>query len=374
MPRTYSWFTERVFLFLNILVAVVFLLASLIPFLNPKDWWFISLLGFGFAPLFFALVLCTLLWLIFKPRYVFVSLVPLLIGWQSVVVLLAVNTPGQFNYQKPKGAIRVASWNVARFTEWKRNNNKGSQTRLKMLDLLKEQNADVLCLQEFFHSTDTAYYDNLSKVMNDLGYSYYHFAWDHKGREQYYGQAIFSRYPIIDSGLVRYPRPGQTESLLYADIKVNTDTVRFYTTHLQSVHFRKDDFRDVEEIKSRDDSLIENSRNIFAKLKRGIIFRARQAGIVRELLGDAPYPYIFTGDFNDVPNSYAYFTIRQNLQDAFLEKGFGIGRTYTSLSPTLRIDYILATKDFRVQQFNRLVKDYSDHYLLVADLQLEKRN
>lgn len=374
MPRTYRWFTERIFLFLNIVVAVVFLLASLIPFLNPKDWWFISLLGFGFAPLFFALVLFTLLWLIFKPRYVFISIVPLLIGWQSVVVLLAFNAPGQFNYQKPRDAIRVASWNVARFTEWKRNNNKGSQTRLKMLELLKEQNADVLCLQEFFHSTDTAYYDNLTKVMNDLGYPYYHFAWDNTGSEKFIGQAIFSRHPILDSGLVRYPRPGQPESLLYADIKVNTDTVRFYTTHLQSVQFRKKDFQDVEEIKSRDDSLIENSRNIFAKLKRGIIFRARQAGIVRELLGDAPYPYVFTGDFNDVPNSYAYFTIRQNLQDAFLEKGFGIGRTYTSLSPTLRIDYILATKDFRVQQFNRLVKDYSDHYLLVADLKLRKRD
>jgi endonuclease/exonuclease/phosphatase family metal-dependent hydrolase len=372
MPRSYRRFVGRFFLSLNIIVAVVFLLASLIPFLNPKDWWFISLLGLGFAGLFFTLVLFILFWLIFKPRFALVSILPLLIGWQNVVVLLAFNTPGQFNYQKAPGAIRVASWNVARFTEWKRNNNKGSQTRLKMLDLLAEQNADVLCLQEFFHSTDTVYYDNLNKVMNDLGYPYYSFAWDSVGGEQYYGQAIFSRHPILDSGLVRYPRPGQPETLLFADIKVNTDTVRFYTTHLQSVRFRRTDFQDVEEIKAREDSIIENSRNIFAKLKRGIIYRGRQADIVRDLLSNAPYPYVFTGDFNDVPNSYAYFTVRNDMKDAFLEKGFGIGRTYTALAPTLRIDYILATKDFEVQQFNRFVKDYSDHYLLVADLQLKK--
>ena len=372
MPRTYRWFTERLFLSLNIIVAVVFLLASLIPFLNPQDWWFISLLGLGFAPLFFALVLFILLWLIFKPRYTLISLVPLLIGWQSVVVLLAFNAPGQFNYQKPAGAIRVASWNIARFTEWKRNNNKGSQTRLKMLDLLKEQEADVLCLQEFFHSTDTVYYNNLTEVMGDLGYPYYYFSRDSIGSGRFIGQAIFSRHPILDSGLVRYPRPGQPESLLFTDIKINKDTVRFYTTHLQSVQFRKDDFQNVEEIKSRDDSLIENSRNIFAKLKRGIVFRARQANIVRDLLGNAPYPYVFTGDFNDVPNSYAYFTIRNGMKDAFLEKGFGIGRTYSALAPTLRIDYILATQDFKVHQFNRHVKEYSDHYLLVADLQLKK--
>lgn len=372
MPRTYRRFVERFFLALNIIAAVIFLLASLIPFLNPKDWWFISLLGLGFAGLFFVLVFFLLFWLIFKPRYALVSIVPLLIGWQSVVVLLAFNTPGQFTYQKPAGAIRVASWNVARFTEWKRNNNKGSQTRLKMLDLLEEQNADILCLQEFFHSTDSLYYDNINKVVNDLDYPYYYFSWDNHGRQQYTGQVIFSRFPIIDSGLVRYPRPGQPETVLFADIKVNTDTIRIYTTHLQSVKFQKNDFQAVEEIKSREDSLIENSRNIFTKLKRGIIYRARQADIVKDLLGNAPYPYIFTGDFNDVPNSYAYFTIRNQLQDAFLQKGFGIGRTYTALAPTLRIDYIFATPDFRVQQFNRLVKEYSDHYLLVADLQLKK--
>jgi endonuclease/exonuclease/phosphatase family metal-dependent hydrolase len=372
MPRTYRRFVERFFLFLNIVVAVVFLLASLIPFLNPKEWWFISLLGLGFAGLFFVLVFFILFWLIFKPRYALISIVPMLIGWQSIIVLLAINAPAQFSYQKPPGAIRVASWNVARFTEWKRNNNKGSQTRLKMFDLLKEQEADVLCLQEFFHSTDTVYYDNLNKVMNDLGYPYFYYAWDNDGWKQYNGQVIFSRYPILDSGLVRYPRPGQPETLLFADIKIGNDTVRFYTTHLQSVQFRKKDFQDVEEIKSREDSLIENSRNIFAKLRRGITYRGRQADIVRELLGNAPYPYVFTGDFNDVPNSYAYFTIRNNMQDAFLEKGFGIGRTYTALAPTLRIDYIFATDHFKVQQFNRLVKEYSDHYLLVADLQLKK--
>lgn len=372
MPRTYRRFVERFFLALNIIAAVVFLLASLIPFLNPQEWWFISLLGLGFAGLFFTLIFFILFWLIFRPRFALVSILPLLIGWQSVVVLLAFNTPSQFTYQKPEGAIRVASWNVARFREWKRNNNPNSQTRLKMLDLLAEQNADVLCLQEFFHSTDTVYYDNLNKVMNDLGYPYYHYAWDNLGEMKYNGQVIFSRHPILDSGLVRYPRPGQPESLLFADIKINNDTVRFYTTHLQSVRFRKTDFEDVEEIKAREDSLIENSRNIFAKLKRGIVYRARQADIVRELLGNAPYPYVFTGDFNDVPNSYAYFAIRNGMQDAFLERGFGIGRTYTALAPTLRIDYILATDHFRVRQFNRYVKEYSDHYLLVADLQLKK--
>jgi endonuclease/exonuclease/phosphatase family metal-dependent hydrolase len=58
------------------------------------------------------------------------------------------------------------------------------------------------------------------------------------------------------------------------------------------------------------------------------------------------------------------------MNDAFLQKGFGIGRTFSSLSPTLRIDYILTSKQFSVKQFNRVIKDYSDHYMIVADLKL----
>ncbi len=115
--------------------------------------------------------------------------------------------------------------------------------------------------------------------------------------------------------------------------------------------------------------MLENSRNIFSKLKRAAIIRAGQTDIVKQTLAVSPHPYIITGDFNDVPNSYTYFTIKSNgLQDAFLQKGFGIGRTFTGIAPTLRIDYILPTEDFRVLQFNRFVKDYSDHYMLLADV------
>ena len=48
--------------------------------------------------------------------------------------------------------------------------------------------------------------------------------------------------------------------------------------------------------------------------------------------------------------SYTYFTVRGDMQDAFLKKGFGIGRTFSALSPTLRIDYIFADKNFKINQ------------------------
>jgi endonuclease/exonuclease/phosphatase family metal-dependent hydrolase len=126
----------------------------------------------------------------------------------------------------------------------------------------------------------------------------------------------------------------------------------------------------INEIKNYEDSIVSNSKTIFSKLKKGIVRRSVQANVIKEQLQKSTHPVVFCGDFNDVPNSYAYFTVRGDMQDAFLEKGNGIGRTFTSISPTLRIDYILASRNFSVQQFNRVQKNYSDHYMLVADLAL----
>ena len=362
---------KRFFIILNIFASVLFLLACLSPHLNPVTWWLVSLLGLGFAIILIVLILFIPFWLFVRwPKYTLISIIPLIIGWKSISVFFAFNSSEDFTLKKSDNTIRVVHWNVARFVEWKRNNNKGSQTRLKMLDQIKKQNADVLCLQEFFHATDSVYYDNLNYVMKNIGYPYFHYSWDNDGTDQYNGQIIFSRHPIIDSATIRFPKPGMEESLIQADIVIGNDTVRFFTTHLQSVQFKKEDLQDIEEIKSRDDSLLENSRNIFAKLKRAAVYRSRQAVIVKETASKSPYPSVITGDFNDIPNSYTYYTIRGDLQDAFLEKGFGIGRTYTGLSPTLRIDYILTSNQFTVLQFKRIINDFSDHYMLVADLQL----
>lgn len=373
MATNYKRFTKIFFIILNLLAGIAFLLACLAPYLNPQKWWMISLLALGFAFLIVTLLSFIFFWLVFNAKYIFISIIPLLIGWKAITVFFAFHNPDKFDYGKPKNVLRIAHWNVGRFTEWKRNNNKGSRVRLKMMDLIKEQNADVLCMQEFFHSTDSIYYDNLTYVSKELGYPYYYYSWDDDGYKQWAGQVIFSRYPIIDSGMIRYRPPSSPESLLQADIVFNGDTIRFYTTHLQSVEFKKQDFERIDKIKKTDEGMVENSKNIFSKLKRGFVRRSFQADVVKEIIGNSPYPFILTGDFNDVPNSYTYFTIKGNeLQDAFLQAGLGVGRTYSYIAPTLRIDYIFTTKDFSIRQFNRIIKNYSDHYMLVADVQLKK--
>jgi endonuclease/exonuclease/phosphatase family metal-dependent hydrolase len=220
---------------------------------------------------------------------------------------------------------------VARFVELARNNNRGSVTRKKMLALLDEQKADVLCLQEFYTSDNPAFYDNISSIRKQLGYPYFYFSKDLDGDLNYYSSVIFSRYPIVDTGMIRFPRPSQPEVLLQADIQTNNTVIRVMTTHLQSQRFDKQDYRRIEKIRGREDSLVYHFIPIVGKLKRGVVIRSLQADIIASLLADSPHPVILAADLNDVPNSYTYFSVRGNLQDAFLEKGYGIG---TNLSRT----------------------------------------
>jgi endonuclease/exonuclease/phosphatase family metal-dependent hydrolase len=366
-------FTKRFFIYSNIAVAFIFLLACLQPYLNPQRWWFLSFLGLGFPFLLLFVLFFAIGWLIIlRPRYTVISGVALLLGIKSITVFFAFHKTKTFDYKKDPATIRVVSWNVARFVELKRNSNKGSSIRLKMFDLIRQQNADVLCLQEFHTSIDSSYYNNIKPIQAELGYPYYYFSFDNDGDNHYYSSIIFSRVPIIDTGKIRYPRPTLPDVLLYTDLKFNQDTVRVFTTHLQSLQFGRKDYERIDQIASAKDSLLENSRNILSKLKKGFSYRSIQADIVHRIIEDSPHPVIVCADLNDVPNSYAYFTVRSNMQDAFLKKGFGVGRTFSSLSPTLRIDYIFTDKHFRIKQFSRITKKYSDHYMLVSDLELKK--
>ncbi|NDE77770.1 MAG: endonuclease/exonuclease/phosphatase [Chitinophagaceae bacterium] len=362
-------FTKRFFIYANWLVVLLFLLSCLIPLLHPQQWWWVSMMGLSF-PVLLLLVVCFFFgWLILlKFDLIFISLIALGLGYKSIAVFIGFNAPLTFATDPGGRSIRVVSWNVARFIELARNNNKGSTTRKKMLSLLKEQRADVLCLQEFYTSENPEFYDNIRAIQQTLGFRYYYFPFDKDGDRNYYSSIIFSKFPIVDSSFLRYPRPSQPEALVQADIKVGPDTIRFFTTHLQSQRFDKIDYWRMQKIKSREDSLVYHSIPIVAKLKRGIVIRSMQADIIDQVRNNSPYPVVITGDLNDVPNSYTYFKVRGSLKDAFLEKGYGIGRTFRSLSPTLRIDYIFTDSRFSVVQFKREKKDYSDHYMIVADI------
>ena len=107
-------------------------------------------------------------------------------------------------------------------------------------------------------------------------------------------------------------------------------------------------------------------------LETGFLKRKIQAERIREEMDKSPYPIILCGDFNDVPNSYAYHHIGKGMKNAFAEKGAGLGRTFSGIAPTLRIDNIFVNRQFDVEQYLRVKKRLSDHFPILTDIRFSK--
>jgi endonuclease/exonuclease/phosphatase family metal-dependent hydrolase len=374
MAKLFRKLTKRFFVVCTIIAVVVFLIACMAAYLNAATYWYVALLGVGFV--FFTLILIGffIFWLLFKSKWAILPLLALLAGWIQIHALFATDPFTRFDLNKEPNSFRVLTWNVSRWDEMNKVWKGGETNRLKMFEFIAEQQADILCFQEFFESRDaTQFAVNIPYIKKKLNYPYHYFASDHITWNGVYehGVAIFSKYPITDTFRLRYPGPDSlrgSESLIRATVDVNGKKINVFTTHLQSFLFSGKEYRGLKNIKRADnrDSVIMASKSIIGKFRRSYGLRSQQANIVKNLLDNSEHPEIICGDFNDVPNSYTYFTIKGDRQDAF-SKSFGLGRTFVFISPTLRIDYILADKTLEVLQYKKTRLPYSDHFPVMAD-------
>ncbi len=370
MSKTGSKFLKAIFIIFNLIIIIPYLLVCIVPYINTGIYWYIAFIGLVFPLLFFALVFFIVVWAFAGSRWFWISLVVLLLGIQQIIAVFGFHLPKKFDTVRKENTLRVLQWNVRSWDEGDQGEKDNKSSRLLMLDLVKRQDADVLCFEEFFEPAKASGYAANIPALVKMGYPYYYFVPTESYENEYAnGVAIFSKYPIIDSANYSYGENTSAEHLLYTDIKVQQKTFRILATHLQSVRFKAEEYQSLSKIKHRDKEGLKDSRTIVSKLKKGYTYRYSQAELVNEKIKESPYPVIVCGDFNDVPNSNTYFKIKGNLQDAFLKNGFFIGRTFRFISPTLRIDYILADKKFSVTQMQIIHVPYSDHYPVEADLQ-----
>ena len=358
--------TKTVLITINVIISILFLTACLTPYLNPTNWWVIGFAGLGVPYLVLVLIFFMIFWLMMKPWIALLPLLTLAIGWQQLTVMFAWHPGSGFSKKRHDNILRIVDWNVQSFNGLSKSKEVKKMIRNDLAASILNQHPDVICLQEFNNAVTA---DNISLFSKT--YRYHFFSKDYQRANGSYqsGCIIFSKFPIIDSGKVNYP---VAESLIYADIVKGGDTIRVYTTHLQSFKFKKEDYNDIEKIRDQEDEDLTASKSIFRKMKLAFSRRGIQANMVREETDKSPYPSVICGDFNDVPNSFAYFRIKGERQDAFLEKGFAMGRTFTDLAPTLRIDYILPTRQFTIKQFDMVDEGLSDHIMLVSDILLQK--
>ncbi len=336
--------------------SVSYLFSSAIPLMQGVNFWLLSFLALAFPYSFLLQFLIGIVWLfVHKKRALFVFLI-LVPGLQQITSVFSFKFSSIENSATEPNVIRILSWNVSRWDERNKKKRGGVSFRPLMLDYIKIQNADILCFQEFFECIAPEYFEENIPEIKKMGYPYVYFTPSSKLFENkfQYGLCIFSRFPITDSGFMN-PVPGiHSEGISFADIALENSTIRIFNSHLESPGLTKNDFNN--------DGTAKVSGTTVAKIKNAYDLRYKQAEYLNNAVKESPYPVVLCLDMNDVPTSNIYYKVRNNLCDAFLEKGTGIGKTYRFLSPFMRIDYLFTDPSLSLLTAEIGQCTYSDHF------------
>ena len=330
--------------FLNIVLTILTFAGYLLPFLAPKLFPFLSVFTLVLPLMLICNFLFFLYWLLQTKRQMLLSGIVLLLG------ITFINKFYKFSEDKlpeEKGDFTLMSYNVRLFNiyAWLPQTNVTDT----ILSFVKEQNPDIICFQEF---------SNID--FNIRGYGYNHiFSWKDKTKS---GQAIYSKFPIINKGNIEFPN--SSNNVIFADIKKGRDTMRIYSMHLQSIRISPDLHEKINE---------EKSKAIFRRISEAFKQQQLQAEIVEKHKSECKYPMIVCGDLNNSAFSYVYRHIKGDMKDAFEEAGKGFGKSYNFKYYPARIDYVFTDKSIIIKEFET-VKSFvnSDHYPIITRLAFDK--
>ncbi len=301
-----------------------------------------------------------------NPRFLF-SLIILILGYKTYPAYF------QLNLDEPdinEKEFKVLSFNVRVFDLYLWSEEKS--TRNKIFDFLNDEQADVLCLQEFYQ-TDTVVnkYDfkTLDTLKQFLKTKNYHVEYTTELRgTDHWGIITFSKYPIVGKGIVPFALKDDN-ICIFTDINKDGRTIRVYNAHLASIKLDKHDYKAMQKI--NENKYSENFDREFLmieKIRYGFERRAYQADSIAKSIRNSPYPVILCGDFNDTPSSYAYQNIKGDLLDAYIGAGSGLGRTYIGEFPSYRIDYIFHDSVFKAIDYQTHPHKLSDHHPISSRL------
>lgn len=325
------------------LPVLVWILISLLVYasvlISPLTFRYSGVISFGIPFIILLNVIFLVLSLFFKSKLGWVPFLLLICGWPFVNVAVSLNGNDDIEQE----GVKVLSYNVKWFID-----SRGDNYR-EVMNWIEEVDADIICFQEFYP---------LRGIAETILKKGYQLSMD-KDR---FNNAIFSKYPIVDEGLIL--ESNSINNIRFADLVINTDTVRVYGVHLQSMGIDPNKIQDKEGIQSEYDNV--RSKFLFSSTSR-----TRQIKLLMDHVELTDYPVLIAGDFNDVPFSYNYFQFRKRFTNSFEEKGSGLGITFNRNIPYLRIDNQFFSKEFKVKAFKTVDSIYySDHFPLIGIYEL----
>lgn len=328
-PSLYSMKLSQLLLFIHIVVAVLLLCTLGNAWIPPNFLGALNLLSLGFPYLIIVYILLTLVWVIKRKKVAIAFALGALLFYNPV--RRWVNFSPKTENLKSIRDIKVLTFNV----------KYGDFGWDKVKKYITDQNADIILVQE--KDTNRAIRKDMIKYPSVI---------------------LKTKHTILrQESLIEDEARGNS---FYADIDINGKIIRVVNVYLEPFRLHKSMLKF--------DGFAKEGGKIATLLSHMTpTFKAHEDQIkkIRKVIDFSPYPVILAGDFNSVPNSYEYYNLGKDLQDAFLTVGNGASTSFHDYKVPLRIDYIFTSKSiiplsYKVDQSVKL----SDHYPVIAEFLL----
>lgn len=364
-------FTRSVFRAVGMLVSIIvwicFGLALLSPYISPQLFSWSSLLNLAFPLLLLAMIVLLAAYLL-SGKWIMAGIYILLLGlsYRYTSTYLPLNKAEK----QTRKDLRILSYNVMGFSKKEGNT-------ILAIDLIKRYDPDIICLQEGILSANTA--QNNKRLRLYFGEKWPYVDTYHLNDGISRGIALLSKYPIIAKEGIRYPSEDNGSCMYVLEVEGGKKLL-LVNNHLESYKLTSGEKSSYKERLKNNPfrSIMSVAADLKKRLGPSLRLRAKAARKVRQKVNEyqshnQPDYIVICGDLNDTPMSYAYSNLRNNLEDAFAEKGHGRGISFNERFFPFRIDHLFHNTG--LQTTGVLIPTHpecSDHNPLIVDLTYRK--
>jgi exonuclease III len=301
-------------------------------YISPKVFPYFNLLSLAFPLLMGLFVVLTIFWIFLRKKRAFFFIFLSLFFFQP--------TQRWINYHQPSQEIptlKIISYN--------------NKSKKSVEDYLNNQHADIVFLQESGTKGESRPNLNLKYVTDYI-----------------WLVSIHSKYKILNQGMI-LDDPDAVGKAQFADIEVDKQVIRLVNMYLEPYSFEKNKIRPNSDMEYNE----VKGKFIVKRLLKTYKIHAEQVNVIRDFISKSPYPVIVAGDFNAVPNSYEYYQLSKNMQDAFVKSGTGSATSFHDYKFPIRIDYIFSSKTIKPLSY-RVDREIhtSDHFPVIATFKILK--
>lgn len=349
-----------ILLIFNIIAALGLVVTTLAGVVEPSKNILPSVLAYGYLPMLGVNIIFLLLWLFIGKWQFLVSTAAIAARFSFIGLFFQIGgTSTVPAVEEHPNMVTLMSFNLHNFGGNGLESVPNDSNALSFLALLREEQPQVLCLQEYAPVGGL----NVTDSLVLMGYN--HFYGAHGSNENPSGTVVFSKLPIT------FVKKVDLQKIL-VEILVGDRPVRVLCVHMDSYAFDRDDHNDIEQMAHL--KIDSTSRRTMSKAKETVIRHEMEwKEQLRPIVSECSLPLVMAGDMNDIPSSFLYSQISKYLDDSYRDKGLGFGTTYNGSFPRFRIDMVFHSKEFSTLSYHRLKTPLSDHYPVIVSLELNDK-